>query len=255
MADLLITNVEHANKPQQLRAADCIQAAARLATVSNDISPKTISLIPLFLLSYRSGLVTKPNVVIASYLLEAVPESSIPDDLLDIVLDGLKLADNGSYRANIVVGVMEKARSAGQHTSNDDVIRPILPLFGSSVSSATTTNMHRYLLPALFKAFPTSLSTLLSMLASQTETGEDTFTSWVSIASLGISLGLLSLGELLQQDLHDALGHEDPAVRLKAYEMVTGCKDVTQLLDARTMQLAKAAMLINAILPGSGYVS
>jgi hypothetical protein len=46
--------------------------------------------------------------------------------------------------------------------------------------------------------------------------------------------------------------HQNPQVRLRAYELVTGCKDVLQLLDTDMIELAKEALCQNAVLPSSG---
>lgn len=69
---------------------------------------------------------------------------------------------------------------------------------------------------------------------------------------MGISLGILTVDQLPSSDLHDALGHEDAAVRLKAYDAITGCKDSGMLLTEEVMALVREALEVNAILPGSG---
>lgn len=240
-------------KAHQFRALECTHAVARLASALSESGSGVISLEPLFLVGYRSGMINKPSLLIVSNLLEAVSESAVPEDLLPAMLDGLKLPDNGTLRAGIIVGILEKRRSGPTPLSDQDIVHLVLPLLGSSTSTNIKNNMNRYLLPSLFKAFPGTLPALLAALAAADD--DETFTSWVSVASLGVSLGLLELDQVPAKDLRDALSHEDAAVRLKAFDVVTGCKDSCKLLTEGVITLVKEALLVNAILPGSGYVS
>jgi hypothetical protein len=248
IAELIIVNLEHQTKANLIKAIECCHTLARLASALSTYPGDVLNVEPLFTATCNSGLINKPALMLVENLLEAIPRFSVPSDLLPTILEGLELQDNGVIRTNIIDGILSKKQGTSPIPPNE-IIDLILPLLDSPSSMNLTNNVNRYLLPALFKSFPHVLLPLLSTLS---EGSDDTFSSWISIASLGISLGILTVDRLPSSDLHDALGHEDAAVRLKAYDGITGCKDSGMLLTEGVMALVKEALEVNAILPGSG---
>ncbi|ORY34822.1 putative death-receptor fusion protein-domain-containing protein [Naematelia encephala] len=252
LGSLIRTSLDGPTKVHQLRAGDVLQAVAKVV----DLLPPPVQgnskgtsdiLAPLFLSAARSGISVRSNLKIISVLLNHVPSRVIPDNLLGDLLDELTVGDLASLRCGIIVGLL--CRRSEAFGNDEAVIDPLLPYFDSRRSAAVLTNLVRYLLPPLFKARPSTLQIMLERLRSPSNTDVDWFPAWISIASLGVASGHISLENLPRDDLENAIGHEDPEVRLRAFQLVTGGKG---LLRQSTVALIKQCMLWNEVLPGAG---
>lgn len=257
IAALLLAHLDHPNKPNQLRAADVLGAAARfvgdLPIPNTSTSSHTNLLVPLFQAACQAGASRRANLVIINTLVDVVPAQAIPDGLLDSFLDFLGSSDSANLRSTITTSLLSKRRNSDSLDVDRTMLEPLLPYLDPSRNSPTVmVNLTRYVFPALFKSYPSSLSCLLNLLGDPGDGRDDLLPAWVPVASLGVSLGHVSVRDLPSSSLREAMTHQDPRVRLRAYELVTGCKDVVQLLDTDMIELAKGALCQNAVLPSSG---
>jgi hypothetical protein len=257
LATLILVHLDHPSKPNQLRAADVLGAAARfvddLPIPNTSTSSHTNLLVPLFQAACQAGASRRANLVIINTLVDVVPAHAIPEGLLDSFLECLGSSDSANLRSTITTSLLSKRRSSDSPDVDRTMLEPPVPYLDPSRNSPTVMiNLTRYVFPALFKSYPSSLSCLLHLLGSPGDGRDDLLPAWVPVASLGVSLGHVSIRDLPSSSLREAMTHQDPQVRLRAYELVTGCKDVLQLLETDMIELAKEALCQNAVLPSSG---
>lgn len=274
IADIISTNMDSSHKTAQLRAGDVLLAACRMADslpppASSGSTPTSI-LDPLFTLILDSGTSSRLSLVTINIMIEHVSPSTIPVNILDDMLHDLDSMDSSSLRCSIIVKLLPRRRgtvpSDVEETKERYRLEKLIPYFDSSRPPMTLTNLTRYLLPMLFKAHPSSAKELLQILGHpvrkpsvpdsdskriRSPSQDKTFSSWVSVASLAVSLGHVDIEDLPELDLSEAVAHEDPDVRLRAFHLLAGVKD---LLRPRTMDLTKESMRWNATLPSAGYI-
>jgi hypothetical protein len=257
IATLLVVNLEHPDKPNQLRAADVLGAAARLLaslpTASTSTSSHTNFLVPLFQATCRSGVFNRTNLIILSAIVDRIPPHAVPDGTLEALLRGLTSNDSPNTRSTVIVSLLSKRRGMATSEHDRHMLEPLRPYFDPSDNPPIVmTNLTRYTLPSLFKVHPTALAVLLDMLGSPKSDGTELFAAWILVASLGVSHGLLSTQNLPPSSLQEAMAHEDPLVRLRAFELITGSKDVLQLLSPAVIDLVRDSLRLNAVLPSAG---
>lgn len=146
------------------------------------------------------------------------------------------------------------------------MLGPLVPYLDSAGQPMTLTHLTRYLLPMLFKIRPSSAKTLLQILENAIPVpafsngnnncikhgfDDAAFVSWVSIASLAVSLGQIDISNLPRGVVEEAISHAEPDVRLRSFQLLAGSKD---LLQPQTMDLIKQSLLWNSVLPSAGYL-
>ena len=258
MAEVLIYSVDSSDKISLLRASDVLGAACRLAldlAQSRDPTGRDL-LVPLFQHVANGPLTGKGSLVIINQTIECVPLDVVPeDDLLKKVVSQLASADYASIRSSIFAAHWLKkvaGNSANTNVIEQDMLQGILPHLtnddGSAHSIVMARNLSKYLLPAVFKAFPKSCLTLLGLLESDGAHGGEEdgarFRSWIRVASLGSSL----------TQVMDAIGHADPEIRRQAFELLAGQHDTNAVLSAESFELFKLVLQYNAVLPASRFV-
>lgn len=271
LTNLIMRSLNSANKAAQLRSSDLITAACKMATsllppISSG-SGQTSLLAPLFNHVVQGDISRRPNLVAINGMIEHMPVVAIPQGLLERLLRGFESTNSPSVRCSIIVSLLSQRRIVAETSIQGDVDRymlcPLLPFFNSAASDATITHLTRYLLPALFKRHPSSAKGLLVMINRITEQAprrgrhrivtknlhDRAFTSWISVASLAISSGQVSIDDLPQNTLRDAMVHEQPEIRLRAFQLLAGTKD---LLDPRILDLIKESLSWNSILTSAG---
>ncbi len=207
----------------------------------------------------KSGTSTKLNLSAISALIEHVPAVSVPSTLLEDILDDMSSIECPGLRGAIAVDLLSKREKLSSRNDvqgrEEDMIQPLIPyLDPESHAPGTLTHINRYILPLLFKQYPTSLKTLLRILdgssrsPAEHESSRDTLAAWASVASIGVATGLLDIDGLSEQSLTDAVAHSDPEIRLRAFELVTSGKD---LLRPGTVKRVKNCLKWNEVLPSS----
>lgn len=207
-------------------------------------------LVPLFQHACTPRVLGKLEMTLINVLLPHVPDSIVPDDLLDKLKVDFDSLDSANLRCNIISNLLLLQSEDVEDDDERDraILQPLLPLFDEdSQPPGALLNLTRYLLPSLFTAQPSLSASLLAALARDA-TGS-TFSGWVSVAALGVSSGSMDITELPQQDLLDAIAHADSDIRLRAFQLLAGCKD---LLRDAVVDLIKQSLSYNAILPSAG---
>jgi hypothetical protein len=226
-------------KPHPLRASEALSAAARMcASVTSNES----LLAPLLAEVLRDGLAARPNLVAVNAIVEHVPADQVPADLLPRLLADLSVAENANVRSAAVATLLGRRRESPADTerARDEVMfAPLIPLLGRDDDGATVQNVRRYLLDPLFTTRRASFPTLLEMLSSR---GDEYFAAWITVASFGVSTGLIGIDGLNMDRLQDAIVHQDHKIRVLAFELVAINKSV---LESEVMELVKESLRWN----------
>jgi hypothetical protein len=205
----------------------------------------------MFLEVRRDGLAARPNLVAINVMLESIPADLIPTDLLDNLLADLHVSENANIRSAAVATLLGRRRAAasGSEQAKDKVmVSPLMPLFKDDDDNTITQVVRRYLLEPLFKTRRASFPTFLEMLSAG---GDECFAAWVTVASFGVSTGLMGIDGLNLERLNEAIVHEDPRIRILAFELVAINKNV---LEPAIMELVKQSLGWNQEVTQAGYV-
>ncbi|WVW86816.1 hypothetical protein I302_108871 [Kwoniella bestiolae CBS 10118] len=244
LASLILLHLDHSQKVQQQRSSEVLSLAGHLSTLlprpSTSSSLSTTFIVPLFRQAINAGIARRSNLTVISTLLDYVPLSTIPSSLVGDLLGDLGIVDCANIRSNLIINLLTKLCS-----STDEVLEKIVPYFDPSLPNAVMVTMNRYLLPALFKKDPNYVSALLRFLSDRA----DLFGAWITVASIGLSLGIVKIRDLPQDDLKDALAHEDADIRIRAFELVSGSKEQ---FSEDVMELIKDGFRWNDGLPSAG---
>jgi hypothetical protein len=245
-------------KPQQSRSTDVLAALAKLTDIlpppSSSSSGSTNIVTPFLLHTIRSGLTTKANILIIHNLIGHVSLSSIPEDLPAKLVSDMYATDLGNYRGSILSDLLVRRMERQDANVSEKVeLSVLLPLFAHNQPSSTMINTNRYLLPNLFKSRPSAVNTLLSLLEEDrtASEAESTFSAWMSVAALGVSSGHITIAQLPGDQLSQAITHSNPDVRLKAFTLIAGSRD---MLSKETLSLVRDSLEWNAVLPNAGSV-
>ncbi|KAK4688723.1 thyroid adenoma-associated protein, partial [Tremellales sp. Uapishka_1] len=270
LAGLAITSAKSESKPLQQRATDTISAAGHLAAaIGTSAGPdEGTFMVPFLRKIIASGVGDRQNLHIISLLLDQVPHQSIPSTLLGSLLADINLNESAATRSILITTMLKKRRQQCLSTTEEDqnryMLDPLLPYFDPSLRQPSTlVYMSRYLLPLLFKAVPSAVTTLLTILDTSSDTTyvehagpstlshrptHDNFSAWVTVAALGVASGLVEISDLDARSLDDALAHSEAGVRLRAFELLVGGKG---LPSEKVVHLLKESMIWNEILPSA----
>lgn len=185
-------------------------------------------------------------------ILPHIPITSVPVNLLDKLKVDFDSFDAASLRCSIISNILlQRAEELEEEDVRCRIIlEPLLPLFDENVQPpGTILNLTRYLLPSLFAAEPILPKRLLDHLSSKQ--AEDRFSGWISVASLGVSAGHLDITDLPHAELADAISHSDDSIRLRAFQLLAGPKDI---LRNNILSLIRQSFQYNAILASAGCV-
>ncbi|WWD20217.1 hypothetical protein CI109_104693 [Kwoniella shandongensis] len=248
LATLTMSNLEHPLKNQQTRAAEILTAASKLSTLIPSASTSTLGssassfMVPLFRQAIGGGVSRRSNMAAILAMLEYIPTSAVPSTLLGDLLEDLGVVDLANMRCTLIINLLVPRNGK----FDPSILESLIPYFDPDDHPHTVmVNMKRYLLPALFAKSPKYVQALLDLLSAR----PTLFAAWVTVASLGVSLGLLKVEDLPQEDLEDALAHEEADVRLRAFELVAGAKS---FYTPKVMELIKQGLQSNATLPNAG---
>jgi hypothetical protein len=265
-----VYGVENSDKISLLRASDVLGAACRLAVDlarSRDRAGADI-LVPLYRHIASGPMTSKGSLIIVNQIIASVPVDAVPEEqFLPKIISQLAAADYASIRASIYVEHWQKkvsAPSADAEHLEREMLLTFLPHLiendDSAQSIVMARNLSKYLLPALFKAFPKSCSILLTLLESAGAGTEidDTeanrtgrFRSWIRVASLGSSLGAVRLLDLPGDKIDAAKEHKDFEIRRQLFEMAAGQNDKNALLAPGMWDLFHSIISSNAVPPAS----
>ncbi|WVQ66397.1 uncharacterized protein L199_004577 [Kwoniella botswanensis] len=244
LASLVLLNLDHPLKVQQQRSSEVLSLAGELSTLlpppQISTSESTTFIVPLFKQAISNGIARRSNLIVISTLLDYVPSSVISPNLVNDLLGDLGIVDCANIRSNLIINLLTKLSS-----SKNDVVRQLVPYFAPGLPNSVMVTMNRYLLPSLFKKDPSYVTTLLGVLSDKRQL----FGAWITVASIGLSLGIVKVNQLPQQDLKDALAHEDADIRIRAFELVSGSKDQ---FTEEVFELIKEGFTWNDGLPSAG---
>ncbi|WWC92899.1 uncharacterized protein L201_007861 [Kwoniella dendrophila CBS 6074] len=251
LASLILANLDSPLKVQQQRASEVLSLAGHLSNLlpapSASASVPTTFMVPFFTLAINGGISRRSNLTIISSLLDYIPTSAIPENLVDNLLEDLPVVDCSIVRSNLIVNLLLKLSSTEpEDQRQSSVLKKVLPYFDPELPHAVMVTMNRYFLPALFKEDPSYVPTLLESLSRETEL----FGAWITVASLGVSLGLVKINELSREDLKDALSHEDTDIRMRAFELVSSV--TKDQFNEEILELVKEGFMWNDALPSAG---
>jgi hypothetical protein len=255
LAKAISDGINSSAKPVHVRTAEALQSLGKLVDTvpppKASASNPTNMLVPFFLDTIASGLSSKGSLTIINILLPYIPLAEVPEVLLERLVKEMYAIDLGNLRGPIISQlIIRNLEEAANAEKEQRILGSLFPLFSPTAPATTMTNVHRYLLPPLFAARPSIIHSLLLMLGGgESGRSADYFAAWTSVASLGVSVGHITVTELPEQDVQNAMVHSDPDVRLKAFQLITGSKD---LLDERTETLVRKSLLWNRVLPDSG---
>ncbi|WWC65932.1 uncharacterized protein I303_108554 [Kwoniella dejecticola CBS 10117] len=252
LASLILNNLEHPLKVQQQRATEALSAAGQLSillpssTASTSRAQPETFIIPLFRQAVSGGISRRSNLTVISTLLECIPLPAVPESLIENLLGDLGVVDCANIRSTLINNLLIKLSATQPEDEGKSwVVQKLIPYFDPELPHTTMVNMNRYLLPSLFKTDPSYITIFLKSLAGRS----DLFGAWVTVASLGVSLGIIKILELPQEDLRDALAHEDVDIRIKAFDLVSASKDQ---IGETVLELVKEGFKWNDSLPSAG---
>lgn len=271
VAEILMSSLESTDRTTQIRAGDILAAACRLAD-SLPLPPNSGSdhqsiIVPLFRFIAANGVTTRPSLMAVNVLLEHVPDSVVPNNLLDNLLSDLEVTESANVRCSIIANLLSRRRTKSpdsNNAANDNyMLEPVISFVKSTLGAPHLVNFSRYLLPSLFKLQPSSAKVLLRILDSSavssyemtngtersSHDSKSTFSLWILVASLAVSLDVIDLYELPQMAIQDAILHQEPENRLRAFQLLVASKD---LLSTETMDLLIQSLSWNSVLPASG---
>lgn len=247
---LLSQGLAHTTKPHPQRAGEALSAVVRLAT---SLDHEEI-LFPLWSDTLRQDLSVRSTLVTLGHLIDTIPAHLVPTDLLSKLLDNVTSSDGvASVRGALVVKALRREREGLRGVEADQaMLRLLLPKLVTE-DGADVVVVSRYLLPPLTAEYPSALRVLLVMLGDAASEGQEDecFAAWIMVAAFGVQNGLISLADLDGRKLQEALYHDSYRLRIMAFELVTGSKD---MLDGEVMGLIKQGLEWNEGLPQAGYV-
>lgn len=209
-------------------------------------------LFPLWSGALRQDLHVRSTLVMLNYLIDVVPNSLVPEDLLDRLLEDLTSSDGvGSVRGTVITKLLGRAREGLQGAEADRaMLRPLLPKLLTDNGEEVVV-MSRYLLPPLAAKYPDIVETLLGMLDENSSAGmeDECFAAWLMVAAFGVQNGSVLPTLLDQEKLQEALYHDSDRLRIMAFELVSASKD---LLEDDTLDYLKEAFHWNEGLPQAG---
>lgn len=245
---LLSQGLAHTTKPHPQRAGEALTAVVRLATT---LRHEEI-LFPLWSDVLRQDLSVRSTLVTLGHLIDIIPAHLVPADLLPKLLEEVTSSDGvASVRGTLVAKVLGRERVGLEGVDADRaMLRPLLPKLVTEDGEDVVV-VSRYLLPPLAADYPSALKTLLGMLDDAAGRGQEDecFAAWIMVAAFGVQNGLMSLAELDQVKLQEALYHDSYRLRIMAFELVSRSKD---LLDAEVMNLIVQGFEWNEALPQAG---
>lgn len=240
LASVIVSSLANPVKPHPLRATEALAAATRMAGALQSAAASSSSthlLVPLLNDVIQDGLAARPNLVAINVMVETVPADQIPANLLDRLLVDLPVAENANVRCATIASLLARRRTTvgGSDAAKDKVmVSPLLPLLAEDDDGTAVLNVRRYLLDPLCKLQRTCFPVLLEMLS-----GEQYSAAWITVASFGVSTGLMGISGLPLDRLNNALVHEDPRIRILAFALVSTNKSV---LELNVMELVKQSL-------------
>lgn len=245
---LLSQGLAHTTKPHPQRAGEALTAVVRLAV---SLHHEEI-LLPLWSETLRQDLSVRSTLVTLGHLIDSIPAHSVPSSLLPKLLENVTSSDGvASVRGTLLSKVLGRERAGREGVEADRaMLRPLLPKLVTEDGEDVVV-VSRYLLPPLAADYPGSLNTLLGMLDEAASEGQEDecYAAWIMVAAFGVQNGLKSLADLDQEKLQEALYHDNYRLRIMAFELLIGSKD---LLDRKVMNLIIAGLEWNEALPQAG---
>ena len=252
LATMIMTEMNSRVKPHPQRATEALTAATRL--VSALPAPGTSSSATPYLLQAlfnevaRAELGPRGNLVALSIMLETVPIETIPDDLLGRLLAEFRNIDGANIRCAAIATIVSRRRDAATGSEEDKdriMFQPLLRTLAEEDDAEGLKTLSRYLLPPLFKDRRSSFPVLLDLLAND----DQYFPAWITMASYGVSSGIINITGVSTKQLQEALEHEDSRIRILAFELVAMNKTV---LEPHVMELVKMSLRWNDMIPQAG---
>lgn len=243
VSTLIMGCLESNLKPRPARAAETLSAACRMISslpppsTSSSSAPSPNILLPLFESVTRHTILTRSDLVAINTMISIIPTRHLHPSLSQRLISDMSTLDCASPRCSILADILCRDPTLKSLGS-------LLPLFKADQPS-TLLNLTRYLLPTIFASKPHSVPLLLDLLASE----ELYFPAWITVASLGVSLGHIKIKDLPRSELDDAICHVDYTIRLRAFQLLTTGKD---LLEGDVVELTKRSLVYNAGLASAG---
>ena len=241
-----------AGRTHYLRASEALSAAGRMVDrlpSPPGSTPKDNILLPLWLAAACSRDLSKADLVIVNNWLPHIPPESVPPVLTERLLDQMHILDGANLRGSILANIilLTSGPQDGDSERGTAGLRSVLHLFDTDQSSNTLLNVTRYFLPPLFTGWTSAASSLLKLL--EDPSSGDRFPAWVSVASLGVSLGYLDVADLPPHALRQAITHADVSVRIRALQLLVGSK---KLLREDIANLVIECLTNNLVIPSAG---
>lgn len=245
LGQLLSQGLANTTKPHPQRAGEALSAVVRMAS---HLRREDI-LHSLWSDTLRQDLGVRSTLVTLGHLIDAAPETNLPDDLLDRLLVDVTKADGVSSARGVLIAKVLGRRGKGLSGSEADraMLHPLLPKLITEDADDVLI-VSRYLLPPLSAERPSILTALLSLLDEAAGDGkaDECFAAWIMVAAFGVQSGLVALKSLDPNRLQEALHHDSYRLRIMAFELVSGSKD---LLEPDVIELVKQGFQWNEGLP------
>ncbi|WVQ75014.1 hypothetical protein IAR50_004622 [Cryptococcus sp. DSM 104548] len=251
-ATIIANNLDHPQKVQQTRSTEVLSAAGKLA-VHSQMSYSSNFMVPLFQGFTRDDLSSRANMSALHALLPYMPIGAVPSKLLEDLQGEIPLTHNASVRCILVSDLLLVFAGVSLPSSPKRPLSPeqegaillrLSALLSKSQSHGMLSNVTRYLLPRLFSAYPSLFQPLLALVGPP----EPVINTWVAIASLGVSNGLVRIEDLQRDEIRLALESDDADTRLRAFDLVAGKKDYAE----GVLQLIQESFVCNEALPSAG---
>jgi hypothetical protein len=237
-------------KPAPARAAEALTAAVRLVSAlpppSSSSSASFYLLQGLFNEVVRAELSSRANIIALSIMMDSVPLETIPENLLNQLLADFRNIDAANIRCDVIATILSRRRDTlSGHDADKIMLRPLLPTLAEDDEGEGIKTLSRYLLPSLLKRRPSAFPVLLDLLRSE----DKYFPAWISVASYGVSSGIIGIEGVPAKQLQEALEHEDSRMRILGFELVAMNKTV---LTPHVMDLVKTSLKWNDMIPQAG---
>ncbi|ODO00815.1 hypothetical protein L198_03142 [Cryptococcus wingfieldii CBS 7118] len=252
-ATIVANHLDHPLKVQQTRSTEVLSAAGQLAARSQAVSASSNFMVHLFQGFTRSDLSSRANMSALHALLPYMPTRAIPSKLLEDLEGEVSITHNAGARCALVsdlllvfagVSLLPLPKQSLSPEQQDALLLRLSTLLSKFQPHGTLANVTRYLLPRLFTTYPSLFQPLLSLVGPP----EPVINTWVAIAFLGVSNGLVEVEHLPRDEIRLALESDDADTRLRAFDLVTGKKAYTE----GVLQLIKESFVWNEALPSAG---
>ncbi|KAJ9116360.1 hypothetical protein QFC22_004801 [Naganishia vaughanmartiniae] len=182
----------------------------------------------------------KPVIVILSHMQSFVNVDTLPQNLIDEVLQGIDISGESAYRSRLILGLISNRAFVlrlGYRDSQEAAVALLRTWYRpGQLPKSDLSALSIHFLPVLLEKYPTlavhSLQDLSQSASTATHADKSAYlAAWTAIARVAVVVSCLKLAKLDMRLLKWAIHHADDAVRLDVWFILTRCSSPTDQLE------------------------